>query len=157
MKLDHERWCKGREPTRDYTCPVCKAVFRAPGTWRAGRIGKVCPAGHFHTVNQLVCWEKNGRLSQLRQRKVAAPKQPDVKPIAAPKPVERALASMGVGERTSQLSVALRWMLEGYAKAISSMPEKSMARQLVEGAFGKTPIMAKDLLDGPPPDPYHHG
>lgn len=144
MKLDMPDWSKGREPTRDYTCPDCGVVFRARGAWVAGRHGKVCPNGHFYPVNHLVQFAKTGTLPGSRSRK--SPQVP--KPISEAKTVAKALESRGLGERTSQLSCALRWMLEGYQKAIAAMPERSQGRQLVDGAFGQAPAMCRELLDG---------
>jgi len=94
-----------------------------------GSAGKTCPAGHWTSIAMI-----NKHLENLG-------KQP-----AAVSEVRKQLTNMGVGERTEQLSVALRWMLDGYDKAIATLPEGTMARGMVAGAFGRMPEMAREVL-----------
>lgn len=117
-------------PMNDWICPECGAVFRAKDTFHAdGRRGKTCPAGHWSSVAAIRSHTKSVGTPQTEAEEV-----------------RKRLARMGLGERNDQLTVALRWMLDGYDRALASLPEKSIARGVVDGAFGKLPAMAREVL-----------
>lgn len=78
--------------------------------------------------------------------KVGRKQLPIDDPTVRHRVVNRRLASVDIGERTEQLTLALTWMLDGYDKAAATMPAGSQARALLDGAFGKTVQLARDVL-----------
>lgn len=53
----------------------------------------------------------------------------------------------GIAGSVEALCLALEAMLAGYDQSMLTLPEGSQSRVLVEGAFGKSPELARAILD----------
>lgn len=53
----------------------------------------------------------------------------------------------GIAGSVEALCLALEAMLGGYDQSMLTLPEGSSYRALVEGAFGKSPELARAILD----------
>lgn len=121
--------------TRSHVCPTCRETFKSEVTLQDGRRGKACPQGHWHAMAHLYYFEKHGRLSNRPKKTVAPDKAVRIK-----------LARIGIAARTEQLTLGIQGLLAGYDKLLRSLPTASTARGLVEGSFGKSPELCRELL-----------
>lgn len=127
----------GREPSRNWTCPACEITFKANNKIKDGRNGKECPNGHWHSLRHLAYFELHGRLPpprgcfSIHDKADSKAKKND------------SLSSYGISNRADQLESALQWMLSGYEKLVSQLPDGSMGRALVDGALARHPSSAE--------------
>ena len=75
---------------------------------------------------------------------IAAGKRADIRR----KRVLRTIRELGFQNEREALQLILISMLAGYDQAIATLPEKSMSRLMVVGAFGASPTLARQLLRG---------
>ncbi|OIR02599.1 hypothetical protein GALL_153130 [mine drainage metagenome] len=126
---------KPRHVTIVETCPVCRADFSAvisgnPKTGATTR-GKICPAGHWTPYAKLLA----SRTSQPSQK----PPKDDVRTVL--------LKRLGAPRREDALQMALVTMVESYERALATLPRGSAARAMVDGAFGKSPEISRQVLE----------
>ena len=57
------------------------------------------------------------------------------------------LKTLGAPRSSDALQMALTTMLEGYEKAVATLPPGSVARTVVEGAFGRAPEISRKVLE----------
>lgn len=55
--------------------------------------------------------------------------------------------SLGIAGENEALRLALLAMLGGYQKAIDTLPIGSVARRIVQGAFGHSPELAQRIVE----------
>lgn len=110
------------------TCPTCKVEFtgamqrkNGQGSWK-----KVCPAGHWHTLNELAR-SRNSERQGLRASMLAK------------------TGSVGIRTDIEAMRLALAAMLGGYERLLATTPERSWS--VIDGAFGKSPEVAKQILE----------
>lgn len=110
------------------TCPTCRVEFigspqqrNGQGSWR-----KVCPAGHWHTLNEL-SRTRNAERQDVRDDLLAR------------------TGSVGIKTDIEAMRLALAAMLGGYERLLATTPERS--RPVIAGAFGKSPEVAKQILE----------
>ena len=130
----------GPNPKREFTCPECGVKFKSRNIIIYGKNGKECPNEHWHTISDLKHHERHGKLPDRRERQQGGGRR-YIRVNA-----QRKLSNLGVGERTDQLTVALQWMLGGYDKLVAQLPTGSQGRALVDGAFGKSPVLCREVL-----------
>lgn len=129
---------KGREPTREYACPVCRVRFKAPNS--VGRQGKTCPNGHWTSLYYLNYFDKHGRLAEPRQKKpiAAAAEKPA-------KPAQRSLVELGFARRAEQSELILQCWQIAYERLLGQLPEGGL-RGLVTGAFDRTSQITREVI-----------
>ena len=110
------------------TCPTCRVEFigspqlrNGQGSWR-----KACPAGHWHTLNEL-SRTRNAASQGVRDDLLAR------------------TGSVGIKTDIEAMRLALAAMLGGYQRLLATTPERS--RAVIEGAFGKSAEVAKQILE----------
>lgn len=110
------------------TCPTCGVTFtgsprqrNGQGSWR-----KECPAGHWHTLHELA---RTRNADQQAARHVVMAKTKEV----------------GIRTDIDAMRLALAAMIGGYERLLATTPERS--RAVIEGAFGKSPALAKQILE----------
>ena len=118
----------GKAPSVEYTCPACQVQFSGPDVRVDGTPGKRCPAGHWHSYYQLRRYRDTGAISKPRE----------------PKPIESRARDQGLTCDRDRYQLAATAMLAGYDRAMATLPPG--ARLLVEGAFGKAPIVTREIL-----------
>ena len=114
-----------------YKCPQCGVDSIGTTAKVAGSSGKKCANGHFYTYYELRVFRETGVVPKRKEKPVSA---------------RNTLAQMGVGERTTQLTVALQWMLHSYDVMMAALPAGSQAHALAVGAFGKKPELCREVL-----------
>lgn len=60
---------------------------------------------------------------------------------------ERFLKTLGAPTSKDAMQMALQTMLEGYEKAVATLPPNSLAREMVAAAFGKAPEISRKVLE----------
>ncbi len=116
-------------------CPTCGIEYSAKPSFRSGRAsrGKICPHGHWHTLNSIACYREkleNAKLKPAKEKK--------------PKPVT--LKSLGFGGRQEAYQLAAVYLLDGYDQAMATMPS-SAYRGLLEAAFKNRADLARKILE----------
>lgn len=122
---------RGTKAWVEETCPECQAVFVAEPELMPDSVakGKRCPNGHWTPIYRLVKTRKKGQ----------------TKP-ADDTPLSRRLRAAGIVGETQAYQLMAQALLAGYDKAMETLPAGSMSRTLVEGAFGKVPALAREVL-----------
>lgn len=110
------------------TCPTCRVEFLGSPQQRGGQGSwrKVCPAGHWHTLNEL-SKTRNSERQELRTALLAKTKE------------------VGIRTDIDAMRLALAAMLGGYERLLATVPERS--RPVIAGAFGKSPEVCKQILE----------
>jgi hypothetical protein len=111
-----------RRPYRIEICPTCGVGFKAG---QEGN-GKRCPAGHWHPM------------ADLRKSAIKPKKQDQAL---------RAMREEGIArDEHDATRIALASMIAGYDKSLETLPDGSLARRMVEGAFGNSIVIARSLM-----------
>lgn len=110
------------------TCRTCGGEFSGTPQPRNGNgvWGKTCPEGHFNTLGEL---DKTRNANRQASRHAVMSK----------------VRTVGVASGEDALRLALAAMMGGYERLLATTPERS--RAVIDGAFGKSPAVAKQILD----------
>lgn len=115
-------------------CPTCNVEYYAKPSFMSGRAsrGKLCPNGHWHTLNSIACYKL-----KLENAKLKPAKAKKAKPVT--------LKSLGFGGRQEAYQLAAVYLLEGYDQAMATIPA-SPWRVLLEAAFANRADLARNIL-----------
>lgn len=119
---------KGATPSRVYACPSCAIKFLAKNsTDEKGRVGKVCPNGHWHTTSRLHKYTTTGSI-RSRATKEAVP-----------------VRNAG---NDAQLRVCLRMLLDSYDQMERTLPKRTIAHGMATAPFKGIVGLAREVLEG---------
>jgi hypothetical protein len=124
-----------RKLTKTWMCPTCSVEFMAGAAAEKGRHGRRCPSGHFHTYYELYNFaggipigNRHAAVTEPAGGKVVGPtKEPPTK-----------------SERDYYL--ALLWV-GAVDSLMAQLPERSIARAMVEGALEQAYRVSKRIVD----------
>lgn len=126
--------------TKTWRCPTCNVGFMASEARDGLKVGRRCPAGHFHSYYELVRHEQ-GKPIRVGRGRVAE------KPKAEKSAVARRRRSIDVVRGHGQFELlALLWAA-AYEKVMDQLPA-STSRLLVEGAMGQAYRVSQQVLQG---------
>jgi hypothetical protein len=126
--------------TKVWTCPTCSTRFKAGGTRHIGKSGRTCPNGHFHSFHEIKRHEQG---KPIRQDGYKASADSD-RPVATLRP-KRAHG------RNDAQALAFLWLgaIDGL---LAQMPERSLARAMIEGATAQAYRVSKKVINEQPAD-----
>jgi hypothetical protein len=120
--------------TKLWRCPTCDVGFKASEAREAGKRGRRCPNGHFHSYYELKRHE-NGKPIRTGWRDLQKGKHYGEKPMAS--------VPRGTGNKAELL--ALLWVA-AYEKLMDQLPA-STSRLLVEGAMAQAYRASRVVLE----------
>lgn len=155
-----------RQPRVVETCPECKLDFMCPPVLRTSERGilanyKQCPNGHW-TPTWRLAKSRRGTAPTAAIRHVVptppkneaplAPKATLIPTSAKPAPLiarVRSRQARVVTEREEHLELALVALIEAHDKLNQQARPGSQLAGMIEGVFGKTVSLARQMLEAP--------
>lgn len=122
--------------TKVWRCPTCNFGFKASEAREDGKIGRRCPAGHFHSYYELKRHEDGKPL------RAAAPRTIEAAPFG--KAIGPSKLPPSKGERDYYL--ALLW-IGAVDSLMAQLPEGSVVRAMVEGKLCQAYRVSKRIVD----------